>query len=584
MADQIDEIKNKIDIVSLINEYVPLTKAGRNYRANCPFHAEKTPSFMVSQELQIFKCFGCSESGDAFSFLQKYEGMDFYEALQFLAEKAGVTLKSEFQGKKSFKEKYYNINLAAARFYHFILLKHPLGQKALDYLVKERGLSLETIKKFGLGFAPSGGTTLFSFLKTKHAFAPEDLITAGLVVKRDSRFFDRFGGRVIFPIFDHRGHVIALAGRIMPGAKEELAKYINSPETPVYSKSDVLFGLNFTKRDIKQLKRAVVVEGELDFLSAWQAGVKNIVAIKGTALTQSQATMLSRLVEEVHLALDQDAAGDAAARRGIAIAEGVGLAIKIIKMGRFKDPDDFVKTDPEGFRASVKTPVSVWDFLVELSFAKGDAKTGEGKRKISKELLPVLLAIQDKIVQAHYIEIAARKLGVSDEAILAEMRRQPSAEKKPEAEAVGRETKTRRELLEENLLSLGFRFKPDLLKEKRIAKMMTTNLAQRLLTFFLEFSQKNDKFNPAAFRQFLPAELKTSFADMLLSLEETSDLDKVEKEIANTILEIKTLGLKEDLTIQGKIIKKAEETKDEQKLTKAQETFTELSKKLKALE
>jgi DNA primase len=585
MADQIAEIKSKIDIVSLINGYVPLQKSGRNFKANCPFHAEKTPSFMVSQELQIFKCFGCGESGDAFSFLQKYEGMDFYEALQFLAEKAGVKLERDFSQGRSEKEKYYKANLLAAQFYQYILLKHGLGKKALGYLQKERGLTLATIKEFGLGFAPDKSDALFSFLKNKKGISSQDLVTAGLVVQRGRDFFDRFRGRVIFPIFDHRGNAVALAGRVLPGAKEDLAKYINSPETPVYIKGDVLYGLNLTKGEIKRLKKAVVVEGELDLLSTWQTGVKNVVAIKGTALTPSQARLLSRLGEEVLLALDKDAAGALAARRGIGIAQAAGLAVKVIKMGQFKDPDEFARADPSGFKKSVLGAVSVWDFLVDLAFTQGDSQTGEGKRKINKELLPVLLAIEDKIVQAHYVALAAKRLGVAVETVSQEMDRVgEKTEKAAPGQVEAETTKTRRELLEESLLDLGFGSDPQYLLEPMIGKIIVTSLSQRLLAQFLEYQKSHPKFTPAEFKDFLPAELKDSFAELMLTQEETSDPQEVKREMDLIVREIKTLILKEALAKQAGLMKKAEKEKDRVGLEKAKQVFNTLSQKLKTLE
>src|SRR3990167_5278760 len=309
MADQVDEVKQKIDIVSLIGEYVQLKKAGRNYRALCPFHSEKTPSFMVSPELQIYKCFGCGESGDAFSFLEKYEGMDFGEALRFLADRAGIKLVALRPGEQGEKERLYEINNLASRFYHYILVGHPAGKQAYNYLTRERGLKAGTIETFQVGFSPDVPGAIRKFLVEKKKFADRELEKAGLSVLGRAAI-DRFRGRITFPLLDHRGNIVGFAGRTMPGAKTELAKYINSPETPIYHKSRVLYGLNLAKTRIKEKKTAIVVEGELDMISSWQAGVENTVAIKGSAFTEEQLRLLTRFCQKVILALDTDFAGD----------------------------------------------------------------------------------------------------------------------------------------------------------------------------------------------------------------------------------------------------------------------------------
>jgi len=296
--NQIEEVKGRTDIVDIIGERIELKKAGRNYKANCPFHGEKTPSFMVSPELQIFKCFGCGEAGDVFGFLEKYEGMEFSEALKYLADRAGIKLQKLHGGQSSEKEKLIEINTQALRFYNYLLLSHPVGKKALDYLINDRGLKKETIKEFQLGFSPQNSYPLQKYLIDKKKFEAKDIERAGIGILRGSGFYDRFGGRVIFPLFDHRGNPIGFSGRILPWDKRETGKYINSPETPIYHKSNVLFGLNLTRSFIKKKKTAIVVEGELDLISSWQAGIKNIVAIKGSALTDEQIGKIGAMAEK----------------------------------------------------------------------------------------------------------------------------------------------------------------------------------------------------------------------------------------------------------------------------------------------
>ncbi|MDO8515584.1 MAG: DNA primase, partial [bacterium] len=325
--DQREEIKQKIDIVQLISEYVPLKKAGRNFRACCPFHSEKTPSFMVSPERQSWHCFGsCQIGGDIFSFLMKMENMDFPEALKTLAKRAGVTLQSyHSSGDSQIKEKIYEINNLAAEFYHFILTKHEVGEVARKYL-ENRKITNESIDLFRLGYAPHSWDSLTKFL-TKKGFTQKELEIAGLVSVSDSkRVFDRFRGRIIFTLADHRNNVLGFAGRLLdPNAKE--AKYVNTSETPVYTKGNTLYGLNVTKDEIRKSGAAIITEGEIDLIQAFQAGTKNCAAIKGSAFTQAQVNLLKRYTENILLALDADMAGDAAAHRGIQMADAAGLNI-----------------------------------------------------------------------------------------------------------------------------------------------------------------------------------------------------------------------------------------------------------------
>ncbi|KKU09188.1 MAG: primase protein [Candidatus Woesebacteria bacterium GW2011_GWB1_45_5] len=399
--DQVEEVKQKTDIVSIIGERIEIKKAGRNFKANCPFHGEKTPSFMVSPELQIFKCFGCGEGGDAFSFLEKYEGMEFGEALKYLADRAGVKLQRVDLGAGSEKEKLIEINTQALRFYNYLLLSHPIGQKALDYLLKERGLKKQTIEEFSLGYSPENPATFKKFLVDKKKFNPGDIAKGGLGLIRGSQIYDRFSGRIVFPLFDHRGNPVGFSGRVLPWDKRETGKYINSPETPLYHKSNVLFALNLTRPFIKKKKVAIVVEGELDAILSYQAGIRNIVAIKGSALTEEQVRLLSRFAPKFILALDADIAGDSAARRGITVAGNLGVEVKVATITKYKDPDEAARGDLESYKKDLINAKGVWDYLIDSVFARSE--------------------IGDKIVQAHYANVLARKLDVPLSAVSEEI-------------------------------------------------------------------------------------------------------------------------------------------------------------------
>lgn len=580
--NQIEEVKSKVDIVSLLSEYLELKKAGRNYKTNCPFHGEKTPSFMVSPELQIYKCFGCGKNGDVFTFLQEHEGMEFGEALKYLADKVGVKLISFKPDETSEKEKIIEINNSALNFYEYVLLTHPQGKKALEYLTKDRGLKLETIKKFQIGYSPESFDALYKYLTEKKKFASTEIIKAGLLVGRG---IDRFRGRVIFPLFDHRGLVIGFAGRILPWANQDMAKYINSPETPAYHKSKVLYGLNITKSEIRDEKYAVVVEGELDMLSSFQAGIKNVIAIKGSALTEDQIRLIGRFLpaqtgaKKIILCLDSDFAGDEAAKRGAILAENLGFEVKVARLVGYKDPDDMARADPESYKKAIEDSVGIWDFLIDLVFKKYDAGSGQGKAKISAEVIPLISLIQDNIVKAHYIQILSRKLSVPVEAVTDEINKQANNKTKDSLEdlIVTKSQKNRKQLLEERLLINSISTDPKVVLKKDIKSLFSSVFPLRIIDELEKYLNINSKFNLTKFSKNLPKELISGFSEIVLENSEDEDMNNIIKElkIANLRYKMEELGAK---------IRESEASDDLTKLSKLQNTFAETAKKLSALE
>src|SRR3989344_3307457 len=439
--DQKDEVKSKVDLVEVIASYIPLKKMGRNFAGLCPFHSEKTPSFMVSAERQAFKCFGCNEAGDVYTFLEKMEGWDFREALEEMAKKAGVVL-ADFKpsGVQKNKEKLIEINKKALQFYKYLLNKHPIGETARKYLIS-RGVTQEFWEKFDLGYAPAGWENLSKFLK-KRGYDLADMATAGLMIARlmvprvqasggqgrdtkgpgfsEGGYYDRFRNRIIFPLKDGRGAVLGFSGRTIDDARKEAplrsksfegqAKYINSPETSIYNKGSLLFGLDVARGAIRDKKETVLVEGEFDVISAHKAGVFNVVASKGTALTEKQVAVISRLTENAALCFDMDLAGDAAARRGIELLDIAGLNVKVVRLPGAKDPDEFAQKDPSGFADAVEKAQNVYDYLIESAIKRHGAETAEGKKKIGREILPVLSGISDDLVRAHFVTKFAKLL------------------------------------------------------------------------------------------------------------------------------------------------------------------------------
>jgi DNA primase len=587
MNDQVAEVKLHTDIVSIISERIELKKAGRNYKASCPFHGEKTASFMVSPELQIFKCFGCSEAGDVYSFLEKFEGMEFPEALKYLADRAGIVLVRTNIGPTSDREKLIEINSLALKFYNYMLLSRPEGKKALDYLLTTRGLKLETIKEFQLGYSPENSYIINDFLIKKKKFTAKDIDLAGIGVSRDGKeFYDRFNGRVMFPLFDHRGNPIGFAGRVLPWDKRDTGKYINSPETPVYHKSNILFGLNLTRSFIKKKKVAIVVEGELDLISSYQAGIKNIVAIKGSALTDEQVKLLSRFAPKFILALDSDFAGDAAARRGITVAENSGVEVKVAKITGFKDPDDAARGNINSYKNDLIHAIGAWDFLIDSVFGRYKSETGEGKAKISKELIPILAGIEDKIVQAYYTNLVAEKLRVPLEAVVQQLAKTDSKTSEslgtPSLKTAEGQGKNRNSLLEERLLTLSFQSDPKVLFTKEINIHIKNPAYQKILVELEVYFKNHENFDAKEFGESLPKELFDGYAIMVLG--ENQDLidkpDELKKELDLVVKELTILGIKENLKNLAFKMKELEKTGDKDGLLSVQNQFNKLAKRL----
>lgn len=415
MSD-VDEIKSRLNIVDTIGQRVQLKKAGRNLKGLCPFHSEKTPSFIVSPDRQTFHCFGCGKGGDILTFVMEYEHVDFSEALETLAERAGVKLERHPTDtpEAKLKQKILEVNHLASEYYHYLLTKHKVGEASRDYL-KHRGVTDKSIKTFALGYSANNWDGLSSFLKKK-GYDDRLLETAGLIIRGTRGYYDRFRGRVMFTLKDHRGNVVGFSGRVLdPTVKE--AKYINTAETPVYIKGKVLYALDVTKDAIQKANEAILMEGELDVISSFQAGISNVVAIKGSAVTEDHARLLRRFTERLIFALDSDMAGDAAARRGIEIAEKIGFDMRVASMPSGKDPDEAARENPGLLKKSLKDAVPMYDYFLESALSRFDVTDAYGKRKVSDELVPTLSKIDNSIVQGHYVRKLAEALGVTEESV-----------------------------------------------------------------------------------------------------------------------------------------------------------------------
>lgn len=417
----IEEIKSKLDIVQIVSEHVPLKKAGSAWRACCPFHGEKTPSFYVNVDRQRYHCFGCGEDGDIFGFIQRMEGVEFPEALRILAKRAGVELKPEDAAANKERTRLQEANRLAARFWHEVLLKHPVAEKIRAYAATRRALKQETLEDWLIGYAPDTWDALLNALKRK-GFSEEELFKAGLVSRseRGTGHFDRFRNRLMFPIRDVHGNIVGFTGRIIPGADgkdpEGEAKYVNTNQTLIYNKSHLLFGLDRAKQEIRKQGLAVIVEGNMDVVSVQQAGFLNVVASSGTALTDEQLRLLKRFTSRIVLSFDNDKAGETAARRGIDAAAAQEFAIRVLRLppDAGKDPDDCVRKNPELWHKAVADAVPYMEWYLELAKARTDFHDPEAKKEASHQLLAEISKMKEPVEQSHWIREMARLFDTPD--------------------------------------------------------------------------------------------------------------------------------------------------------------------------
>ncbi len=427
--DLIDEIRNRNDIVDVISQYVVLKRSGRNFFGLCPFHKEKSPSFSVSPDKQIFHCFGCGMGGNVFHFISKMENVSFREALETLAEKAGVelpTLESDEDNKLlQLKSKVYEINKCVAEFYHENLYK-PNAKPAQEY-VKKRKMDNATLKNFMIGYSNNSYNELYNMLKEK-GFTQEEILASSLVNKtKEGKFIDRFRGRLMFPIQDVRNRVIAFGGRVLDDSKP---KYINSPENIVYSKGRHLFGLNVAKKYESKMKKIIIVEGYMDAISLHQRGMHNVVASLGTAMTDAQGHLLRNNSEQVVIGYDSDGAGQAATMRGLEILQSMGCDIRILQIEGAKDPDEYVvKYGPERFLKQVDNAISLVEYKVKVLKSNLSLEQPNDKIKFLKEIAKVLSKIENDIEKEVYADKIAKEYKVSKEAIYAEINKLEKANK-----------------------------------------------------------------------------------------------------------------------------------------------------------
>jgi len=578
--DEVEEIKRRIDIVDLISSYLTLKKAGSNYKAICPFHQEKTPSFMVSAEKQIFKCFGCGEGGDIFTFTEKMENLEFPEALRLLADRAGVELKRRSfkpEEGKDRKTKLYQINDLSARVFHKILISHPAGKIALEYL-KKRGISSETMKEFMIGYAPAfakataGKPSYLTKFLMQRGFTEEEIKNAGSP--------DRFFKRIIFPIRNRLGQTIAFTGRVLDPKQEP--KYLNTPDTIIFHKGTVLYNLDQARGAIKQQNAVIVVEGQMDVIASHQTGVQNVVASSGTALTADHLQILYRYTPNINFAFDSDSAGLITAKKAYEMAITLGFNVKMVLLEDYKDPGEMIAANPPAggpklWQEAVTKAVPVIDWYFEIAFQKTENRkekielTSQEKKEIAKEILPIIKIIPDSIEQAHYINLLAKRLGVNEDIVFDALSKVNQQKRDKPREAVKREQLSTEQLLIAILLYRPAKITP--IKEKIKEDDLKDPVLKKIYSTLLEEYNINGKIAKSLFdadRELKNLAASLIFAAENLYFDEQDKIDEDLKELIKHIASAKKEALKAHYADE---IKKAEKSHNIAKLKKLIEEF-----------
>lgn len=582
MLNPIEEIKNRLDIVDVVGGYIKLKKAGANYQAVCPFHSEKKPSFFVSPGRQIWHCFGCGAGGDVFRFIMQIEGVEFGDALRTLAQRAGVELEPIRPELRTQRQRLYEICELSCQFFEKQLAGSGAGKQAQEYLLK-RGVNRDSQVIWRLGYAPEVWRSLSDFLNSG-GYKKEEIIGAGLAIKNEKgHFYDRFRARIMFPIFDLNSQVVGFSGRIFSANQSVdqresagiAAKYMNTPNTLLYDKSRVLYGLNQAKVDIRKRNGCILVEGNVDVILSHQMAVKNAAATCGTALTPYQLSILKRYSGNLILAFDMDVAGDTATKRGIGLAQEKGFDIKIAILPSGKDPAEVISANPEEWERILKDSKSILDFYFENAFSKFDKETPEGKKEIANLLLPVFKRIPNKIVKFHWIQKLAGALRVREKDILDELEKAEVQTTWPAEPVLTIPQKSHQQLLEERLIFLLLKnWKSIELLEEDDAKLLSRQ-TQEILSAFKnvgpDFNKLKEKISPNCLELlnllFLEAEIK-------------DENENLEEEFEKCLNRIRCLNIKNELREISNEIREAEEHKEFQKVKSLTEKFNELAKKL----
>jgi len=575
----IEEVQARTDIVDLISTYIPLKRTGRNFKALCPFHNEKTPSFFVSPQKQIFHCFGCGEGGGVIQFLMLFEKVSFIEAVEILAKRLG--LEVPFQ-KKSLQDRLktvlYELTEKASKFFLDELLTTPQGELARKYLLK-RGINGETIRQFRLGYAP-GKNTLLEFMRKK-GYNLEILEKASLIIpKREGGYMDMFRERIIFPIFDVKGRVVGFGARALREDKDT-PKYINSLENPIYGKRNHLYGFNFSKEEISKKNCAIVVEGYFDMITPYQEGIKNIVASLGTALTLEQINLLKRYTKNVILIFDSDKAGQLATLRALDLFLENGLKIGIVKMPQGFDPDSFIrKKGKEKFLELIQEKLDFFDYKVGVLKDTYDLDSIDGKTTVAEEMLRTINKITREVEKYEYVKKLASLLSVREEVLLLELTRMKEPTYQKSSLSIKKIEKPPMPITEKLLIQF-------ILANKKAAKAIKRNLgvecfthplARKIISLLFDNFVENEDLSVTALLGMVEDKEITSFISQLLLEEKVSLTKELLRDCVLKLRRRRVKVLKEELR---KKIKEAESKKDEKKVRELINRYKELKSEVR---
>ncbi len=577
-----DEIKQKIDLVDFIREYIPVKAVGANFQALCPFHGEKTPSFVISPEKQIWHCFGCGKGGDLFSFVMEMESLGFVEAVRLLAPRAGVVLRNQSPENYSKRNRLLDIMALSVKYYHH-LLTNQAGTKPLDYL-KRRGITPEIIEEWQIGYSPDAWDSLSSFLVTRPVegkrYTTDEMVEAGLVIKKEgvsNRYYDRFRDRLMFPVYDVSGNPIAYSARINPdkeAAGDKMGKYINSPQNSIYDKSRVLFGLDKAKNHIKAKDLAIIVEGQMDAITCHQFGFKNTVASSGTSLTTEQITLLKRYTNNIALCFDADTAGQLAADRGIKEAMAQGMNIKVIIIPNGKDPDDALRQDLASFVLAIRDSKPMMEYHFAKVINNLDLSLVENKKDVASRMLTMITKLSNRVEADHWLKVLAQTLEIDENVLRESLPNEKDREIVKQVKVNTSLKKSREEQLSQLLLAIIIRF-PDFISYA-ITKLNPDLLETEALRLFYKnliiYYNKTAVLDYQGFREYLISEDNgaADILDRLVLLGEKDfyayEKENIQAEIIKIIIDLKTYSLQKKIFAAQKKMAEAEKNGEVEKI------------------
>ncbi len=570
MSSSVEKIKEKLDITDVLGSYLKLEKAGSSFKAKCPFHNEKTPSFFVSPARGSYYCFGCGAKGDIFTFVQEFEGLDFLGSLKLLAERAGVELERINPSEKSEKDRLLAVLLLATEFFEKNIEEN---KKAKEYLLG-RGLTEETIKNWRIGYALNSWRELFSFLKGQ-GVNENEMEKVGLIKRsdkaREEGYYDVFRGRIIFPIFDSNGNIVAFSGRIFDDVPDA-PKYLNSPETVLFNKSETLYGLDRAKMEIRKKDYAILVEGQMDILMCHQAGFPNTVATSGTAFTEGHLQKIQRLSNKILFVFDSDSAGFAAANKSAVLALTLGMEVKLAELPKGTDPAELITSDLEKWKEGLRNSVHLIDFYLDNLLSQ-KLESRRLAKEVEKKVLPYVARLQSSIEQSHFVSQIAKKTGIREEAVWNDLRRLPRdalGEKSlvHEKVAVETEIKKRKNYIERRILGILF------WQEGEKEKLIDTDKLRVTLTMIA-----GDVYTANAIRDF------TKEKDEIIFEAESyyGDKEVIERELKELLLNLEEDMLRENFVKIMAELGSAEKTNNDEEARRLLIQCQDISQKLAEL-